>query len=194
MGEKLKRAEAANARKERKEGVKERTSRADEVKEEREPKASGDANPKERGQSDRARAGAEQRPYKSQTGKIGEQEIREEAKTPRSLADLTPEQKERYLKALAARKAKSVEKGKSAEGSPFSAEQKQQDRSDPRLTESTGRDAKTKFADMTDGEREAYLAARIRREERERLVERAKNTSGLNIDDKEALAKPSRSS
>ena len=194
MQEKQKRAEAADAREEGKQEPKERTTRADKVEGERKPKSSDDANPKEKAQSDRTRGGAEQRSSKSPTGKTGEEAERREAKIPRSLADLTQEQKEKYHKALAARKANGVEKGKSAERSPASAEQKRQNRSDSRTTESTGRDAKIQLADMTDGEREAYLAARTRRKERERLAERAKSTSGLSIEEKEALAKPSNSS
>ena len=108
-------------------------------------------------------------------------------KTPKTLDDLSPEQKEKYHRALAARKAKSTEQPSSASLS--------EDRSSSRQTTGSTGEAEMKkrprrLEDMTDEEREAYMEARERRKEKERLATRAKNMSGLTIDEKEALSAP----
>jgi hypothetical protein len=98
---------------------------------------------------------------------------------------LLPEQKEKYLRAVAARKAKSAENVPSS--STFKEISSTRLAGGAKAAEGKKKSPKRPH-DMTDGERELYLEERARCKEKERLAARAKNMSGLTIDEKEALS------
>lgn len=117
--------------------------------------------------------------------------VQPEAEGLRRMADLSPKQKEKYLHALAARKVKQTE-----ESSSCSIAATQSGPGDILPTESNKQQQEKKkrlrrLEDMTNEQREAYMEARSRRKEKERLAERAENMSGLTINEKEALSNPS---
>ena len=92
----------------------------------------------------------------------------------KTLADLTPEQRERYLRALAAKKAKTEGKTYPKEKAPIASKSRP-----------------SRFEELTEEEQQAYMTARAERKEKERIKARAANMSGLTIEEKEALSSPS---
>ena len=107
-------------------------------------------------------------------------------KTPRTIDELSPDQRRRYEAALAEKKRKA------ALGTPTTSSRQHAgggSRSG-RVGESGSESKLRRLVDMTEAEREKYLRARVARTEKERRAAKVDQTSGLSAEEKEGLSSP----
>jgi len=163
------------------------------AKSERKAKRLDDLTPEQREMYEKARLAKTKPASAASPSDVRDEKrgVQPESEGLRTIADLSPEQEEKYVRALGAWKAKQTE-----ESSPCSIAATQSGSGDILPTESNKQQQEEKkrprrLEDMSNEQREAYMEARSRRKEKERLAERAENMSGLTINEKEALSYPS---